>query len=494
MKSIVKDTVAAALNELQGHVDDFKQLANHQKELIKHETESLARLVKALSQKQVEVRSMISKENETNQQIRVAESAKLMTNIEEVRKALEGKLDTVMEKLTSDDNVRRGQDKNLEALEAQVKEHQITLSKVHASTEDSTARIVSMVATLETMRSEAKDPTIMQGTEQWLGNFARQLVASGMTGAMTAVVVMIATRSEAGDSGRWRSSTPDPGAVLPGDDSFASTAQSDHLSEDDDFASTAQSDQPPVVSEFDSYPPSPPNPSTSGIPPQLSLSKSLLPSHICQMIIANYLEECEHNSLILSPSTQTQSEKLRLTSDNLVQQTKTTKNSKPTRTKTSISPSPNQSSQSSKKMKASESLLGSSNDRSYSDDTTYSSRSLQSRRSYSRDDHEYNYSSLLISHLTLSYPDQHRCLIRSNTKSTLNDVPKNWVWICCQCHSAHNVMELMLIECCSCCGHLRDSRCAVGKIGQKAKEDKYGNEGFRSMMTPCLPPPRTLYI
>ena len=25
MKSVVKDTVAAALNELQGHVDDFKQ-------------------------------------------------------------------------------------------------------------------------------------------------------------------------------------------------------------------------------------------------------------------------------------------------------------------------------------------------------------------------------------------------------------------------------------------------------------------------------------
>lgn len=479
MKRNVKDTVAAALNELQGHVDDFKQLANDQQELVKQETQSLARLVKALSQKQAEVRSIISKENETNQQIRVAESAKLMTNIEEVREALEEKLVIIMKKLTSHDDVRRGQDKSLEALQTHVKEHQITLSKIHESTEDSIARIVSMVATLETMRSEAKDPRLMQGTEKWLGAFAGQLVASAITSAMTAVVLMIAKRSEAGDSGRRRLSTPNPGDVL---------------SEDDNFASTAQSDQPPVASEFDSYPPSPPNPSTSGIPPQLSLSKGLLSSHICQMIIANYSEECEHKSSILTPSTQTQSEKLRLTSDNLVQQTKTTKNSKPTRTKTSISPSPNQSSQSSKKMKASESLLGSSNDRSYSDDTTYSSRSLQSRRSYSRDDHEYNYSSLPISHLTLSYPDQHRCPIRSNTKSTLNNVPKNWVWICCICHSAHNVMELMLIECCSCCGHFRDSCCAVGKIGQKAKEDEYGNEGFRSMMTPCLPPPRTLYI
>lgn len=259
MKSVVKDTVAAALNELQGHVDDFKQLANHQKELVKHETESLARLMEALSQEQVKVRSIVSKESETNQQNRIAESAKLMTNIEEVRKALEGKLDIIMKKLTIHGDIRRGQDENLEALEAHVKEHRITLSKIHASTEDSTASIVSMVATLETMRSEAKDPEIMQGTENWLGKFACQLVAGGITSAMTAVVVMIATRSEAGYTGRRRSSTPNPGAVLP---------------RDDGFASTAQSDQPPSASESDSHPP---NPSTSRIPSQSSLSKSLLP-------------------------------------------------------------------------------------------------------------------------------------------------------------------------------------------------------------------------
>lgn len=157
----------------------------------------------------------------------MAETTKLMSSIEEVRTALQEKLDAIMKNLIDHDDFQRGQDQTLKALKAHLKEHQTTLSQIHTSIEDCTASITSMVATIETTRNEARDPGMMQGTAKWLGQFFRQLVASGITSAMTAVVVMIATRSEGGDSKERQSSTSELGATLPRDDGFATKAQSE---------------------------------------------------------------------------------------------------------------------------------------------------------------------------------------------------------------------------------------------------------------------------
>lgn len=172
-------------------------------------------------------RNIISKEIEKNQQNRMAETTKLMSSIEEVRTALQEKLDAIMKNLMDHGGFQRGQDQTLKALKAHLKEHQTTLSQIHTSIEDCTASITSMVATIETTRNEARDPGMMQGTAKWLGQFFRQLVASGITSAMTAVVVMIATRSEGGDSEERQSSTSELGATLPRDDGFATKAQSE---------------------------------------------------------------------------------------------------------------------------------------------------------------------------------------------------------------------------------------------------------------------------
>lgn len=188
----------AISSELQGHVDELKRLANHHSEQIKHQTESFVRLTRSLSEKEVEVRSIISKENEKNQQNRIAESTKLMANIEEVRTFLEEKLDVILKILIILGDLQRGQSQTLEAINAQVERYQMTLIEIHASIEDCTASTAKMVATVENMRNEARDPKMMQGTENWLGQFCRQLIASGITSAMTAGVIMIATRSEGG--------------------------------------------------------------------------------------------------------------------------------------------------------------------------------------------------------------------------------------------------------------------------------------------------------
>ena len=256
LKSVLKDTAAATLSGFQGHVDDLKQLAKSlQKDQIQLQTESLLRLTKTLSQKVVEERSVISKENEKHQQDRISESTKLLTNIEEVPTALQEKLDAIMDNLAVHGDLQRGQFQNLEALEVQMKEHQITLSEIHSVVEDGAAGIASMVAKVEIMGDEARDPRMMQGAENWLGQFARQLVASGVTSAMTAVVVMVATRSEANHSEERRPSIPNPCVVLPQHDGFASKAQSNRSRNDSKFG------------------PQPSNPSTSGMLSQPSQPK-----------------------------------------------------------------------------------------------------------------------------------------------------------------------------------------------------------------------------
>lgn len=466
------------------------------------------RLTKTLSQKVVEERSIISKENEKNQQDRIFESAKLLTHIEEVRTALQEKLDAIMHNLAVHRDLQRGQFQNLEALEVRMKEHQITLSEIHASVEDCAAGIASMVVKVEIMRNEARDPRMMQGAQNWLGQFARLLAASGIASATTAVVVMIAIRSEAGHSEERRSSNPSPGAVLP---------------QDDDFASKARSNRSPNDSELSSQPL---NPSTSRMPSQSSQAEitptftaaedrntvehplirhdtsltenqtaptTLLPVASSQSVYRNP-HGPKYDSSKPSSSSQALSEKSSLTRDQSNQPTKTTINSNPTTTYTSNLQSPGQSIQSSSnKTKTSSSLSRSSNyTTSYSNDTMSPSKrtktgnsssrplnyttsysnditcrtsnslsSLESHQSCSRERENYDDSMLNCSNASVSYSAQHRYPNQIPSKAEI-EWEIEWDWDCCHCFGGpYPLKALVLFERCPHCNHLRDFTCRV---------------------------------
>ena len=416
------------------------------------------------------MRSTISKENEKNQQDRIAESAKLMTNIEQVRTALQEKLDAIIENLTDHGVLQRGQDRHFEALASQMKELQSTLSEVHASIEDCTASITGMVATMEFTRNEARDPQMVQGTGKWLGDFARQLVASGITSAITAIVVMVATRSESGYSEEPRSLTPNSEAVPQSNDGSSSSAQSESgdaedwrpstpnfgvvPQRDDGFASGAQSNPSPKDSKFACQPLNPPTPrmlpesSESKItlsntasedrnafdhslsrddspPTRRQTAVKTLPHILSRQDVYRYSGIPKQDLSTSSPSTQASFEKPSFDRDKPNRPTKTTSNSEFTKCYTSNSASPGQSAQSSRETEASRCCSGSSEKtevprrssgsskytRRYSNSTSYSPwnspRSLQSDHSYSRETEGHD-DSMLTSNATLSYPASHR--------------------------------------------------------------------------------------
>lgn len=463
------------------------------------------------------MRSTISKENEKNQQDRIAENAKLMTNIEEVRTALQEKLDAIIEDLTDHGDLQRGQDRHFEALASQMKELQSTLSEVHASIEGCTASITGMVDTMEFMRNEARDPQMVQGTGKWLGDFARQLVASGITSAITAVVVMVATRSESGYSEERRSLTPNPGAVPQSNDGSSSSTQLESgdaedwrpstsnfgvvPQPDDGFASSAQSNPSPKHSKFACQPLNPPTPpmlpessetkitlsnTTSedrnafdrslsrhdSSPTRSQTAVKTLPHILSRQDVYRYSGIPKQDWSTSSPSTQASFEKPSINRDKPNRPTKTMSNSYPTKSYTSNSASPGQSSQSSsKKTEASSRSSGSSKyTGSYSDTTSYSRwnspSSFQSYHSYSRETENHD-DSMLTSNATLSYRAAHRYPSQPQSKavdrSSMEILPETWVWICCKCRWAMNMKELMIFERCAKCHHARDSRCEVVK-------------------------------
>lgn len=423
------------------------------------------RLTKTLSQKEVEVRSIISKENEKNQQNRIAESAKLMANIEEVRKALQEKLDAITDKLTDHGDLQRRQDRNLEALEGHIKEYNIALSEIHASVEDCTASITSMVASMETMRNEARDPNMMQGTEKWLGRFSSQLVASGITSAMTAAVVMIATRSE----GSRSEERPNSGTVSPQFNRPHNAGEPDSQPPQTAIipSDTAAEDQTtferPLQVATQKVSPSA---SRNDTPLIRKTAGKFLPWMSSPQDGYRYSEDSKQDPSNLSPSTQDLSERLSLARDQKNQSIKMTSIFNPTTAPISNPRSPGQSSQSyTNKTAISNSTSASSNHTSSYLNTPnhhpHTPSSLHSRQSYSPEMSDENDSILTSSNSTMSYSSQHRYFNQSNTNNTIEAVPVTWVWICCQCNWMGNVETLMLFEKCPSCHHIRDHNCIV---------------------------------
>ena len=186
--------------EFQEHVRDLKEATDHQGEQIAVQSEKLVSLTKLLSQKEIGARNTRSEENEKNQQQRIVECTNMMTNIEGVSVALQEKLDTIIAILGDRKESLSWQLRPLEDLEERIITQQVTLNHVQGLAEASVAKVADMIAIMEITRKEAKDPKRLQRTEDWLSRFANQLLASGITSAMTGAVVLIATRSKSTSS------------------------------------------------------------------------------------------------------------------------------------------------------------------------------------------------------------------------------------------------------------------------------------------------------
>lgn len=181
-----------AVAEFEEHVRDLKQAADRQGEQIAVQSESLVSLSKCSPQKDIGTRSTVSEENEKNQQQGIAESTRMMVHIEGVIVALQEKLDIIISTLADQCDLQL---RPLKELEECIKTQQITLNQVQNLAEAFFAKVVDLIAILEITRNKA-NPERMQRNDTWLGQFANQLLASGITSAMTGAVVFIATRSK----------------------------------------------------------------------------------------------------------------------------------------------------------------------------------------------------------------------------------------------------------------------------------------------------------
>ncbi|MCJ1455980.1 hypothetical protein MMC28_006337 [Mycoblastus sanguinarius] len=180
-------------DQLFEQIDSLNRAVSRQGSALEAQSRSLVRLTRCLSEKDKETRATISKENEKNQQHRISENLTTITRIEALVSDLEKKFDPIINALLILEQNRSKRDRQLEeSLQGQ----RTDLAEVKSLTEASAGRIAELVETLETIRLEAKYPQQMERTQTWVFDCCRQLVASGITSAMTGVVVYVAMRSD----------------------------------------------------------------------------------------------------------------------------------------------------------------------------------------------------------------------------------------------------------------------------------------------------------
>lgn len=199
LKSTLKDTAAATVAGFQKHVYDLKKTTDCQGERITAQSEQLVNLTKSLSEKKIGAQSRDSEKHERSQQQRIAESTQTMTQIEGVSTVLQEKLDIIIATLADQGGLPSLQLRPLEMLEKHMITQQVTLKQIQEVAEGSIAKVTDTIVTMEATMKEANHPKHMQETENWLVQFANQLLASGITSAMTGAVVLLAVK--------WKSSS-----------------------------------------------------------------------------------------------------------------------------------------------------------------------------------------------------------------------------------------------------------------------------------------------
>ncbi|KAL6719451.1 hypothetical protein ACLMJK_003691 [Lecanora helva] len=171
-----KTLLDAALNDIRlrvGYLEDqmrnISESANDHGNDLRAQGDSLLRLTRCLSKKEQDMRSLISQENERNQQHRLSQNAK--------------KLDKV-------------QAEQCRLVLATTDGQKVRPADIHHKVEESLSKVAQVVEAMQQSVNDASRSNNVANAAEWLKTFARQLVFSGITSAMTGEVVLLANQDK----------------------------------------------------------------------------------------------------------------------------------------------------------------------------------------------------------------------------------------------------------------------------------------------------------
>lgn len=155
-------------------------------------SQDLVQSIDSISQKMSEARDNVMLVDDISQQQQICRSTATLMRMEEVRENLARMLNSIIDTLKEREHL---EDKRLRTFKTNLDNQRIALREVQHSVDASFVKLTDAAAAVRTVANELENRTQANVDAGWLGRFYGQLVASGITSAMTGVVVFVATKS-----------------------------------------------------------------------------------------------------------------------------------------------------------------------------------------------------------------------------------------------------------------------------------------------------------
>ena len=191
---VLQDSLATspALLELDQRLPELQQAIELHGDKLTKQAKDLAKLVRCISEKDVQTRALISLMNERSHRNRVTQSTRTILKLHEINMNLGSKSDTLSRHLA---DISEQQSEQQYSLTQMIERQQKSLDSIEDTIGISVQTLARKVAEIDRRVWNARRPMQLEETMGWLRQLCQQLVASAITSAMTATVVLIATRN-----------------------------------------------------------------------------------------------------------------------------------------------------------------------------------------------------------------------------------------------------------------------------------------------------------
>lgn len=197
MRDALKDASANILIEIQSHISDLKKAAQRHDEELAGNSKYLARLAESLSDKETRMVNSASEESEKSRQLQVVESVRFIKHVDDVSAIQKRKLDAIINALEKQEQLHSMRN---ECLTESLRSQQLALDLVDDSVKAFAAKAVDLVVLFDQKMEKVEDHDRYRATKTWLGQFATQLISSGITSAIIGAVVVVSIRAKWDDS------------------------------------------------------------------------------------------------------------------------------------------------------------------------------------------------------------------------------------------------------------------------------------------------------
>ena len=155
-------------------------------------SQDLVQSIDSVSQELSGVRDNITVVSENSEQQQIRRSTDTLMRMDEVRENLAQMLKSIIDTLKERGRL---EDKRLQTFKKNLDDQRIALRGVQHSVEASLDALTDAAAAVRMVADEVENRRRANGDTGWLGQLYGQLVASGITSAMTGAVVFLATKS-----------------------------------------------------------------------------------------------------------------------------------------------------------------------------------------------------------------------------------------------------------------------------------------------------------